>query len=156
LVDPVVLATEEQLSLAVLRLIELEKAVVEGAAAAPLAGLLSGQLGTLAGKNVVLTLCGGNIDPVVLGRVIEKGLAADGRLVRFTATISDRPGGLARLSKLLADAGASVKQITHDREFSGPSIAFVDVNCIIETVNREHAETVLQTLRDNGIRCDQR
>lgn len=150
LIDGVVLATEEQLSLAVLRLIELEKAVVEGAAAAPLAALMSGAFPELRGKTVVLTLCGGNIDPVVLGRVIEKGLAADGRLARFTATISDRPGGLATFAQAVSRAGASIKQVTHDREFSGPSIAHVNVQCIVETADREHLLRLYEALRGQG------
>ncbi|MCS7032900.1 MAG: threonine ammonia-lyase [Phycisphaerae bacterium] len=150
LVDRVVLASEEQLSLAVLRLVELEKAVVEGAAAAPLAALMGGLLPEVAGRTVVLTLCGGNIDPVVLGRVIEKGLAADGRLARFTATISDRPGGLAAFAQAVSAAGASIKQVTHDREFSGPSIAHVNVQCIVETADREHLMKLFDTLRAAG------
>jgi threonine dehydratase len=150
LVDKVVLITEEQLSLAVLRLLELEKAVVEGAAAAPLAALMAGLLPELKGKTIALTLCGGNIDPVVLGRVIEKGLAADGRLARFTATISDRPGGLAAFAQTVSAAGASIKQVTHDREFSGPSIAHVNVQCIVETADREHLQRLYATLREAG------
>ena len=120
LVDRVVTVSEEQISLAILRLAELEKSVVEGAAAAALAACMNGQLPELAGKRVVLLLTGGNIDPGVLGRVIEHGLVADGRLCRFTATISDRPGGLAKLAERIAAAGASIKEITHDRAFCGP------------------------------------
>lgn len=150
LVDRVVLASEDQLSLAVLRLVELEKAVVEGAAAAPLAALMSGHFPELAGKTVVLALCGGNIDPVVLGRVIEKGLATDGRLARFTATISDRPGGLAAFAQAVSNAGASIKQVTHDREFSGPSIAHVNVQCTVETADREHLMRLYAALREAG------
>ncbi|HTD88123.1 MAG TPA: threonine ammonia-lyase, partial [Candidatus Binatia bacterium] len=94
-VDRSVIVTEEQIALSILRIVELEKGVVEGAAATPLAACLSGDLKSLARKRVVLLLCGGNIDPNVLSRVIERGLVADGRLSRFTAVISDRPGGLA-------------------------------------------------------------
>ncbi len=150
LVDRVVLATEAQLSLAVLRLVELEKAVVEGAAASPLAALMSQQFPELRGKTVVLALCGGNIDPVVLGRVIEKGLVADGRLSRFTATISDRPGGLAAFTRIVSQTGASIKQITHDREFSGPSIAHVDVQCTVETADQDHLHRLYAALREAG------
>ena len=100
---------EEQIALAILRIVELEKGVVEGAAATTLAACLSGQLPELAGKRVVLLLCGGNIDPNVLSRVIERGLVADGRLSRFTAVISDRPGGLADLTAQIAAVGASIK-----------------------------------------------
>src|SRR5476651_2471557 len=94
-VDQVVRVTEEWIALAILRMVELEKTVVEGAAAAPLAAMMAGKLPWLAGKRVVLVVGGGNIDPAILSRVIEKGLVHDGRLTRFTAKISDRPGGLA-------------------------------------------------------------
>jgi threonine dehydratase len=91
-VDKTVIVTEEQIAIAILRIVELEKGVVEGAAATPLAACLSGQLKEFAGKRVVLLFSGGNIDPNVLSRIIERGLVADGRLCRFTAMISDRPG----------------------------------------------------------------
>ena len=93
-VDEAVIVNEEQIALSILRIVELEKGVVEGAAATPLAACLSGKLGRLAGRRVVLLLCGGNIDPNVLSRVIERGLVADGRLGRFSAVISDRAGHL--------------------------------------------------------------
>jgi len=95
----------------VLRLLELEKIVVEGGGATSLAAILPG--GPLAGKfrnkKVVIPLCGGNIDTTVLGRVIDRGLAADNRLIRFIATVSDRPGGIAQLSRDMADMGVSIK-----------------------------------------------
>src|SRR6185369_6344623 len=90
-VDRTVLVSEHDLARAVLRLIELEKTVVEGAGAAPLAVCLADSAPELKGKTVVLLLAGGNIDLNTLDRVIERGLASDGRLCRFTATISDRP-----------------------------------------------------------------
>jgi threonine dehydratase len=102
---------------------------------------------------VVLLLCGGNIDPNILGRIIEHGLVADGRLARFTATISDRPGGLARLTALIAQAGASVKQIVHERAFASADVSQVRVDCIVETRDREHQEELLALLESNGIRC---
>lgn len=77
---PDVTVTEEQIATAILRIVELEKGVVEGAAATPLAACLSGKLEEFAGKKCVLLLCGGNIDPNMLSRVIERGLVADGRL----------------------------------------------------------------------------
>ncbi len=150
-VDRVVTVSEEQIALSILRLIELEKSVVEGAGAAPLAALLSGQLPELKGKSVALLLCGGNIDPLVLGRIIEVGLAADGRLARLIATISDRPGGLANLASIIAQAGASVQQITHDRVFSGPDVSSVRVICDVETRDREHLQELLESLTKHGI-----
>jgi threonine dehydratase len=151
-VDRVIRASEEALSLAVLRLVELEKSVVEGAGAAPLAAAIEGQLADLAGRRVVLLLSGGNIDPMVLTRVIEKGLVADGRLCRFTAVISDRPGGLARLAKLIGDTGASIKEIMHDRAFSGPDITAAHALCTVETADAEHIRLLYEALRADGIR----
>jgi threonine dehydratase len=150
-VDRALTVSEEWIALAILRLIEMEKSVVEGAAAAPLAALLSGQLPELRGKCVALLLCGGNIDPLVLGRLIEVGLAADGRLSRFVATISDRPGGLAHLASLIAETGASIQQITHDRVFSGPDVSSVRVVCDVETHDADHIERLLRALAVKGI-----
>jgi threonine dehydratase len=149
--DRALTVSEEHIALAILRLIELEKSVIEGAAAAPLAALLSGQLPELKGKSVALLLCGGNIDPLILGRVIEIGLAADGRLARLTATISDRPGGLAQLAAIIAEAGASVQQITHDRVFSGPDVSSVRVVCDVETNDRKHFDELKAMLIARGV-----
>jgi len=150
--DKALLVNEEQIALAILRLVELEKAVVEGAAATTLAACLSGQLAELAGKRVVLLLCGGNIDPNVLSRVIERGLVADGRLSRFTAVISDRPGGLADLTAQIAAAGASIKQVVHDRAFASSDISAVNVVCTVETRNRLHLEDLLARLHEGGVK----
>ena len=151
LVDEVVVVDEKWISLAVLRLLELEKNVVEGAAAAPLAAILAGKLPKLAGKRVVLTLCGGNIDPAILGRVINRGLVADGRLCRFTAEISDRPGGLARLTSIIAATGASVRDIIHDRAFSGPDVSAVRAICTVDTRDHAHIRELQRSLRRHGI-----
>jgi len=150
LVDKTVLVDEHQIALAVLRLIELEKTVVEGAGATPLAALLSGQLSELRGKKVVLPLCGGNIDTNMLGRIIERGLAADGRLCRFTANISDRPGGLAGFTSILAEEGASVRDVEHDRAFAGDDVSRVAVHCVIETRDFEHMTRVRERLMKEG------
>jgi threonine dehydratase len=150
-VDRALTVSEELISLSILRLIELEKSVIEGAGAAPLAALLSGELPELKGKTVALLLCGGNIDPLILGRVIEIGLAADGRLARLIATISDRPGGLANLTSLIAQTGASVQQIIHDRVFSGPDVSSVRVVCDVETHDRRHLDELIKALAAHGI-----
>ena len=150
-VDRSVIVTEEQIALSILRIVELQKGVVEGAAATPLAACLSGDLKGLARKRVVLLLCGGNIDPNVLSRVIERGLVADGRLSRFTAVISDRPGGLADLTAQIAASGASIKQVVHDRAFAGSDVSAVHVLCTVETRNREHLTTLRKKLRENGV-----
>jgi threonine dehydratase len=151
-VDRLVTVDEASIALAILRLIELEKSVVEGAGAAPLAAFLAGKLADLAGRKVVLVLCGGNIDLTILDRVIEVGLVTDGRLARFTVSISDRPGGLARLASVIAAAGASIKEIVHDRAFSGPDLSAVRVVCVIETTGHEHVRKVHEALATEGIR----
>jgi threonine dehydratase len=150
-VDHTVTVTEEQIAVSILRIVELEKGVVEGAAATPLAACLSGQLPELAGKRVVLLLCGGNIDPNVLSRVVERGLVADGRLCRFTAVISDRPGGLADLTAQIASTGASIKQIVHDRAFAGSDVSAVHVLCTVETRNQQHLSELRARLKEHGV-----
>jgi threonine dehydratase len=151
LIDLTVTVTEEEIALAILRLVELEKSVVEGAAATSLAACMSGKLRELAGKRVVLLLCGGNIDPNVLSRVIERGLVADGRLGRFTAVISDRPGGLADLAAQIASTGVSVKQILHDRAFASPDVSAVNVLCTVETRNHQHLSELRALLKSRGV-----
>ena len=146
--DRVVTVDEAAIALAVLRLIELEKSVVEGAGAAPLAAFLAGRLDDLRGKRVVLVLCGGNIDLTMLDRVIEVGLVADGRLARFTVSISDRPGGLAKLAEVIASTGASIKEIVHDRAFAGPDLSEVRVVCVVETTGQEHIAALHRALAD--------
>lgn len=148
--DRVVTVSEDWIALAILRLVELEKSVVEGAAAAPLAALMAGRLPELKGKKVVLAVCGGNIDPAVLSRVIEKGLVADGRLTRFSCVISDRPGGLAALSRTIGEAGASIKDIAHDRAFSGPDVSAVLAVCTVETRDHTHVKALHRALKKAG------
>jgi len=149
-IDRLVTVGERAIALAVLRLVELEKAVVEGAGAAPLAACLAGLVPELAGKKVVLPLCGGNIDTNILGRIIERGLAADGRLCRFSAIISDRPGGLSRFTAVIAEEGASVRDIAHDRAFASEDISTVTVHCIVETRDEAHISRLQQRLAQEG------
>lgn len=149
-VDKVVLVKERFIALAMLRLVEMEKAVVEGGGATGLAAMLQGLLPELEGKKVVIPLCGGNVDTPVLGRVLERGLAADGRLVRFEAVVSDRPGGIAALTKVLADCGASIKDIYHERPWIDTDIAQVRVRCIVETADQVGANRMFETLRASG------
>ena len=152
-VDDCVQVSEKEISLAVLRLIENEKMVVEGGGATGLAALLPGgplDRSDLKGKNVVVPLCGGNIDTTVLGRVIERGLAADSRLVNFYAEVSDRPGGIANLTRLLCDMNASIKDIYHERAWLHTSVDRVQVKCVVELNGEEHAERLRKALVDAG------
>jgi threonine dehydratase len=151
LVHRVVTVDEEDLALAMLRLAELEKCIIEGAGAIGLAALLSGQLPELKGRKVVLLLTGGNIDPLAHSRVIERGLAADGRIYRFDALLGDRPGALAHLSSLLAATGTNITEIVHNRTFSGPDLSRVHVLCTVETRDRAHITEVKLKLEENGV-----
>lgn len=151
LTQRMVTVEEESLALAMLRLAELERCIIEGAGAAGLAALLEGDLEDLAGKPVVLLLSGGNIDPLAHSRVIERGLAADGRIYRFDVLLSDRPGGLAHLSAILAGAGANVTEIVHNRTFAGPDLSRVHVLCTVETRDRGHIAEIQQRLAQNGV-----
>ena len=150
LVDRVLTVNEESLSLAVLKLAELEKTVAEGAAAAALAALFDERCPELLGKKVVLLLCGGNIDLTMLGHVILRGLASDGRLWRFTATVSDRPGGVAKLTRVIASSGASIEDISHDRAFSGPDVFSVRVMVTVQTSDHDQIVDLYQKLRAEG------
>jgi threonine dehydratase len=150
-VDQAITVSEEQIAIAILRLVELEKSVVEGAAATPLAAAMSEKLKQFAGKKCVLLLCGGNIDPNILSRVIERGLVADGRLCRFTAVISDRPGGLADLAKEIAATGASIKQVVHERAFGSADVSTVNVLCTVETRNHQHVAELRAHLNSRGV-----
>ena len=150
LVDNVLLVNEHDLALSILRLLELEKSVVEGAGAAGLAACLAGLVPQLKGKKVVLPLCGGNIDSSALGRVLERGLAHEGRLCRMRVTISDRPGGLARFASIVAEEGGSIMEIDHDRAFASDDITTVVVHCVIETRDRQHIDAIKGRLESEG------
>lgn len=148
--DQLVMVDEAEIARSVLRLLELEKMAVEGAGAVSLAGALHPDL-KLADKKVVLLLSGGNIDLTMIGGVIERGLATEGRLCRVRAVISDRPGGLAHLLNIIAATGAGIKDISHDRNFAPPDVGFVAVTCIMHTRDAGHIEQVRQAVRDAGV-----
>ncbi|MBV8781575.1 MAG: threonine ammonia-lyase [Phycisphaerae bacterium] len=150
IIDQLVLVDEAQIAKAILRLLEMEKTVCEGAGAAPLAAALDPAV-DLQGKKVVLLLCGGNIDVTLISRIIERGLAADGRLCRIVAGLSDRPGALAHLASVIAAAGASIKEVQHDRNFGPADVSRVYVSCVLETRDAEHINEVMAALRDGAI-----
>lgn len=147
-IDKCVQVKEESIALAILRLVELEKAVVEGAGSVGLAALIENLLPELKGKKVVIALCGGNIDTTILGRAIERGLAVDGRLVRFMVTVSDRPGGIAELAKFIAVRGASIKDMFHERAWLKSDVFSVQVKVVAETRDQEHADELHEALKE--------
>jgi threonine dehydratase len=154
-VDEVVTVSEEELANAILLLLEIEKTVVEGAGAAPLAALVNRALG-LAGRRVVLALSGGNIDVTMLSRIIERGLVKDGRLVRLGVLLRDRPGALARLSTLIAEERANILHIEHNRAFSQAPIGDTEVQLTLETSGRAQIERLLTRLEAAGYRAVER
>jgi len=154
-VDNVVTVDEEELANAVLLLLEIEKTVVEGAGAAPLAALLNRSLG-LTGGRVVLVLSGGNIDVTMLARIIERGLVKDGRLVRLGVILQDRPGALARLTAQIAQEQANILQIEHDRAFSRQPIGSTEVELTLETSGRKHIDAIKQRLEAAGYSVEER
>eukprot|EP00040_Diaphanoeca_grandis_P028949 m.168418 g.168418 ORF g.168418 m.168418 type:complete len:466 (+) comp31515_c1_seq2:185-1582(+) len=149
--DDNVQVSEKQIALSMLRLLENEKIVIEGAGATGLASILPGGPchERCIGKKVAVPLCGGNMDITTLGRVIERGLSADQRLVRFTVEVLDQPGGIAGIANTLADLGASVKDIFHERAWLHASVDRVQIKVVIETVGEEHARVVRSTLENN-------
>ncbi len=155
-VDEIVTVSEEELANAILLLLEIEKTVVEGAGAAALAALINRPLG-FAGARVVMVLSGGNIDVTMLSRIIERGLVKDGRLVRLGVLLRDRPGELARLTALIAEARANIVHIEHDRAFARwAGIGETEVELTLETSGREHIAALLARVHAGGYRVEER
>ena len=102
----------------------------------------------------MVPLCGGNVDTPVLGRVLERGLAADGRLMRFDAVTSDRPGGINSLTTVIARVGASIKDIYHERAWLETSISMVRVRTVVEVSSRQQGLELLRALKEAGYAVD--
>jgi threonine dehydratase len=147
-VDDMVTVSEESMSRALVMLLERAKMVVEPAGATAVAAVME-QPEAYAGP-VVAVLSGGNIDPLLLGKVIRHGLASGGRYMSLQVHIPDRPGGLARLLAELADEGANVLEVAHDRTSTTLHIGEVEVRLQLETRGTTHAEAVLRRLREHG------
>jgi threonine dehydratase len=155
LVDEVVTVNEEEMANAILLLLEIEKTVVEGAGATPLAALLNRSM-DLAGRRVALVLSGGNIDVTMVARIIQRGLVKDGRLVRLSVVLQDRPGALARLTALIAEAHANILQIEHDRAFSRQAIGTSEVVLTLETSGRKQIDDLKSRLESAGYVVEER
>jgi threonine dehydratase len=149
-VDEVVTVNEEEIANAILLLLEIEKTVVEGAGAVALAALVNKRVSSLEGKTCVLLLGGGNIDVNLIARIIERGLVKDGRTVRLTVLLRDRPGSLARLTGLVAEARANVLHIGHDRAFSRARLGETEVELTLETSGRDHIDAIKRHLHAAG------
>ncbi|XP_028176509.1 uncharacterized protein LOC114364523 isoform X1 [Ostrinia furnacalis] len=146
LIDRMITVNEDWIARAILRLVEQEKYVVEGGGAVGVAAIMAGLVPELAGKKVVCILSGGNIDTTILGRCLERGLAAEQRLVKFKVTVSDRPGGIAELCKLIASIGVSIKDIMQERAWVYGDIFSVRVKVVCETRGPEHLEELREMI----------
>ena len=147
-VDKLVTVSEKDISVALLRLVELEKLIQEGAGAAGIAAVLAGKLPELKGKNVAVLLCGGNIDTSTLGNVLERGLVNDERLIRFSCVVPDRPGGIAGLCATIAFVGASIKQINHERAWLQDDSHSVQVTVTCELTGPQMADRLYEALAE--------
>ena len=148
LVDEVITVDDDLIARAMLLLLERGKLVVEPAGAVGIAAILSGQVSD-AGRTVVV-VSGGNIDPMMMERVISHGLAASARYLKLRIPLPDRPGQLARIAALVAEASANVVEVLHTRHNEGMQFSQVELELHIETRGPEHAQEVLMRLRDEG------
>jgi threonine dehydratase len=149
LVDDLVLVDEGDIEQAIVMLLEIEKTLVEGAGAAGLAALLRDPA-RYAGKRVGLVLCGGNIDPLLLAAILERGMVRAGRLARIRVAARDTPGVLARITGLVAEAGANIDEVHHQRAFSTLSAQSVEVELVMQTRNPAHVREVVSHLQSAG------
>jgi len=148
-VDGVLLVEEEEIENAVLLLLEIEKTVAEGAGAVGLAALLR-EHERFAGRRVGIVISGGNIDLLLLSSILQRGLVRSGRLLRIRVTLSDRPGGLARVADCLGQAGANIVQVEHQRTFTELPLQAVDAGFVLQTRGPAHAAEVIERLERAG------
>ncbi|HEV7948722.1 MAG TPA: threonine ammonia-lyase [Glaciihabitans sp.] len=147
-VDEVVTVDEDDIARALLVLLERAKLVVEPAGAVSVAAILAGKV--RATGDTVAILSGGNIDPLVMERIISHGLAASERYLKLRIPLPDRPGQLARTAEIVAESNANVVEVLHTRHGSGLEFSQVELELHIETRGPEHAELVIHNLREAG------
>jgi threonine dehydratase len=152
-VDDIVLVSEGDIEHAILLLLEIEKTVVEGAGAAGLAALIRHRQ-RFAGRKVGVILCGGNIDPMVLADIIERGMVRAGRLVRIRVACRDVPGELARAASVVGAQGANIEEVQHQRAFTTLPAQNAQLDMVLHTRGPQHIEQVLRALREAGLPAD--
>ncbi len=150
-VDEMVTVDEEEISSAILVLLEKEKTLAEGAGAAALAALLHGKTSLRTEKTVAL-VCGGNIDVTLLSRIIERGLAKDGRLLRIRVFLLDRPGSLHQLTRILTECEANIVQTSHNRSYYGVNLGDTVIEITLETRGIAHIAVIAEALTAAGYR----
>jgi len=155
-VDEVVTVSDEEIALALTLLLERSKTVVEGAGAVALSALLEGRFDYEEGEVIVPALCGGNIDMNVLTTVILRGMIQMGRYLKIRTVLPDRPGALESLIEIIADKGANIYEIHHERTSREVGMSDTSVELELETHGPDHAADLLATLRNAGYTVDVR
>ncbi len=153
-VDDMLLVDEGDIEQAMVMLLEVEKTLVEGAGAAGLAALLK-YPARFAGKKVGLVLCGGNIDPLLLAAIIERGMVRAGRLARLRVSARDIPGSLAKITATVAEAGANIEEVHHQRAFTILAAQNVEIELVLQTRGRDHIAQVLASLTAAGFEASE-
>jgi threonine dehydratase len=148
-VDDIVTVDEEEIAKAILVLLEQEKTVAEGAGAAGVAALLHGRI-PLRGRRIAVLVCGGNIDVTVLSRIIARGLAKDGRLLRLQVSLPDQPGSLNKITSVIAAQRANVVEVHHERAHFGVNLGDTMIDVTVETRGHEHGEALIAALTEAG------
>ncbi|WP_132963629.1 threonine ammonia-lyase [Tepidimonas ignava] len=154
-VDGWVVVDDEDIEQAIVLLLDIEKTLVEGAGAAGLAALLR-EPSRFAGRRVGLVLCGGNIDPLLLASIIERGMVRSGRLARLVVSTRDLPGQLARIAQVVAEAGANIDQVHHQRAFTLLAAQNVEIELVLQTRGPQHVQEVVQALQAAGFEVARR
>ena len=144
-VDEMVTVDEEEIANAILVLLEKEKTLAEGAGAVAMASLLQRKT-SLKGKKTAALVCGGNIDVSLLAKIIERGLAKDGRRMRLRIHLTDRPGALHQLTKIIADLRANIVETQYDRTYYGVNLGDTAIDLSLETRGQEHIQQILDEL----------
>jgi threonine dehydratase len=152
-VSEVLLVSEDDIEQAILMLLEIEKTVVEGAGGVGLAALMK-HPARFKGRKVGLILCGGNIEPLVLAEIIERGMVKSGRLARLRLDVRDVPGALADVATLLGKLGANIDEVQHQRAFSSLSVERAQIEVVVQTRGVAHIETILTAMRAQGYRAE--
>jgi threonine dehydratase len=148
-VEDLLLVDEGDFERAILMLLEIEKTVVEGAGAAGLAALLR-YPERFRGRRVGLVLAGGNIDPLLLASIIERGMVHSGRLARLFVDVRDAPGALARVTQLVAEQRANIEEIRHQRAFGSIGAQRVEIEVVVQTRGPEHVSMLIERLTNAG------
>ena len=152
LVSEIVLVDEGDIEEAIVMLLEIEKTVVEGAGAASLAALIKYRK-RFEGKRVGLVLCGGNIDPLMLAEIIQRGMVRSGRLSRLKVELRDMPGALARITGVIAEANANIEEVHHQRAFTNLPVQSAEVEFVLKTRNAGHVQDIVERLSDAGFKA---